>query len=52
LLKKGFVILKTGEPQKIEESQCYTCHYEPDKFCNNCHRYVGVKLVHKEEKKD
>ena len=48
-LNKGFVKLETGESKKIQESECLGCHSEPDKFCNNCHRYVGVKLVEKKE---
>lgn len=51
-LNKGFVKLETGEGKEITKSECFTCHYEPDKFCNNCHRFVGVKLVKKEEQKD
>ena len=28
----------------IGEDQCMKCH-EPESYCNNCHKYVGVKRV-------
>jgi len=30
---------------KVSAKGCLACHYEPDKFCNKCHQYVGVKKV-------
>ena len=51
-LKKGFVKTATGEQQKITLPECLGCHSEPDNFCNNCHRYVGVKSIETKEKKE
>ncbi|MBF0345250.1 MAG: hypothetical protein HQL06_13605 [Nitrospirae bacterium] len=30
---------------KVSAEGCLTCHSEPNKFCNKCHDYVGVKHV-------
>ncbi len=30
---------------KVKMEECLGCHMEPDKFCNNCHNYVGVKKI-------
>jgi hypothetical protein len=30
---------------KASQNSCLLCHAEPDKFCNKCHEYVGVKKV-------
>jgi hypothetical protein len=45
LLSKGQVILPNGQIQEITQAECQGCHTDPDKFCNRCHRYVGVKTV-------
>jgi hypothetical protein len=29
---------------KVSEDTCKNCH-QPQKFCNKCHAYVGVKLI-------
>lgn len=44
-LARGEVMLSNGQPQKITQADCEGCHPEPDKFCNRCHRYVGVKTI-------
>ncbi|MCG6553898.1 MAG: hypothetical protein L7F77_16360 [Candidatus Magnetominusculus sp. LBB02] len=31
--------------EKVAVSNCLPCHHEPDKFCNKCHEYVGVRKV-------
>jgi hypothetical protein len=38
------------EAGKVQKENCLPCHYEPDKFCNRCHGYVGVKKVFPENK--
>jgi hypothetical protein len=30
---------------KVSKDSCLLCHPEPDKFCDKCHEYVGVKKV-------
>lgn len=29
----------------VTKENCLPCHYEPEKFCNKCHEYVGVKGI-------
>lgn len=41
-LSSGEVVLPNGVPHQITQSDCQGCHPEPEKFCNRCHRYVGV----------
>ncbi|MFA5354152.1 MAG: hypothetical protein WC291_07975 [Thermodesulfovibrionales bacterium] len=35
---------------RVAQTACLPCHSEPEKFCNNCHSYVGVKKVFTEGK--
>ena len=44
-LARGQVALPNGQPQQISEADCQGCHPKPDKFCNRCHKYVGVKTI-------
>ncbi len=30
---------------KVTQESCLACHYEPDNFCNKCHKYVGAQNV-------
>ena len=32
------------EGGKVSEDTCKNCH-QPEKFCNKCHAYVGVRLI-------
>ncbi|NOZ59671.1 MAG: hypothetical protein GXO66_08900 [Euryarchaeota archaeon] len=32
---------------KVSEESCLNCH-QPEKFCNKCHAYVGVRLIEAE----
>jgi hypothetical protein len=35
---------KEVEAGKVSEDTCMNCH-QPEKFCNKCHAYVGVRLI-------
>jgi len=45
ILARGQVLMPDGQMQEITQTECQRCHTDPDKFCNKCHKYVGVKTV-------